>query len=172
MNGTRSSQTLAMPFTPKMTTEPMRMARTSPIHVVSHPKLSAAMVEMALLWMVQPMPKVARNAKRANSTASHLQPMPRSMAYMGPPSIVPSFVVMRYLIESRPSAYLVAMPNTPVTQHQKTAPGPPIVTAVATPMMLPVPMVAARPVARAANCETSPFEFASRWNDSLMALPM
>lgn len=52
---------------------------------------------------------------------------------------------------SRPSAYLVAMPSMPVSQHQNTAPGPPNVTAVATPMMLPVPMVPARLVARAEN---------------------
>ena len=46
---------------------------------------------------------------------------------------------------------MVAMPNTPVSQHQSTAPGPPRAMAVPTPMMLPVPMVEARAVVRA--CE-------------------
>lgn len=41
------------------------------------------------------------------------------------------------------------MPSSPVSQHQKTAPGPPKATAVDTPMILPVPKVAARVVARA-----------------------
>ncbi len=41
----------------------------------------------------------------------------------------------------------------PVSQHQKTAPGPPRATAVETPMILPVPRVAARVVARAPKAE-------------------
>ena len=46
------------------------------------------------------------------------------------------------------------MPRMPVIQHQNRAPGPPTATAVETPMMLPVPSVAARVVASAANPET------------------
>jgi hypothetical protein len=45
----------------------------------------------------------------------------------------------------------VAIPRTPVIQHQNTAPGPPIAIAVEMPMILPVPIVAARAVARAAS---------------------
>ncbi len=45
------------------------------------------------------------------------------------------------------------MPSKPVSQHQKTAPGPPKATAVETPMILPVPKVAARVVARAPKAE-------------------
>lgn len=45
------------------------------------------------------------------------------------------------------------MPRIPVSQHQKTAPGPPSATAVETPMILPVPRVAARVVARAPKAE-------------------
>ena len=43
------------------------------------------------------------------------------------------------------------MPRTPVIQHQKTAPGPPRATAVERPIMLPVPRVAAKVVAKDAN---------------------
>ncbi len=43
------------------------------------------------------------------------------------------------------------MPRMPVIQHQNTAPGPPSATAVETPMILPVPSVAARVVASAEN---------------------
>ena len=62
------------------------------------------------------------------------------------------------------------MPKMPVSQHHSTAPGPPSDTAVATPMMLPVPMVAASEVARAANWLTSPVESLSFDTDNLMAV--
>lgn len=45
------------------------------------------------------------------------------------------------------------MPKMPVTQHQKTAPGPPKAIAVETPMIFPVPRVAARVVERVAKTE-------------------
>ena len=48
----------------------------------------------------------------------------------------------RYFTAAKVSAYLVAMPNTPVSHIQSTAPGPPAKMAVPTPTMLPVPMVA------------------------------
>ena len=127
---------------------------------------------MALLWVTQPMPNDAMNVKTANATASHLQCMPRSMAYIGPPRICPSLRRTRNLTASRPSEYLVAMPRMPVNQHQKTAPGPPMVTAVATPMMLPVPMVAASPVAKALNWLTSPSAPLSRFTLMRIALKM
>ena len=41
------------------------------------------------------------------------------------------------------------MPKKPTTHIQNTAPGPPKATAVPTPAMLPVPMVADRAVAQA-----------------------
>ena len=119
---------------------------------------------------VLPMPNDASAVNRANSTASHFQPRPRSRAYMGPPSMRPSSVLMRYLMASSPSPYFVAMPNTPDSQHHSTAPGPPRATAVATPTMLPVPMVAASAVASAPNCDTSPVEPLSLLIDNLIAV--
>ena len=89
-------------------------------------------------------------------------PNPFSKAYIGPPSILPVGVCTRYFIANKPSAYLVAIPNTPVIQHQNTAPGPPRAMAVATPIILPVPIVAARAVAKAPNCDTSPEASLSR----------
>ena len=62
------------------------------------------------------------------------------------------------------------MPNTPVSQHQSTAPGPPSDTAVATPMMLPVPIVAASAVASDPNCDTSPVASGSRVTESFIAV--
>ncbi len=89
--------------------------------------------------------------KTLNKTANHFIFSPLSNAYIGPPIIVPSSVFTLYLIASKPSEYLVAIPKTPVIQHQRTAPGPPSATAVATPIILPVPIVAAKDVAKAPN---------------------
>ena len=71
------------------------------------------------------------------------------------------------------SAYLEAMPNSAVIHIQKSAPGPPIEMAAATPTMLPVPTVAASAVDMAANEEMSPFSplvRERRPNPRLMAL--
>ena len=92
----------------------------------------------------------------AKSTPSHFIFAPRSSAYIGPPSIVPSEVLTLYFTASSPSEYLVAIPKSPVSQHHSTAPGPPRATAVATPTILPVPMVAASAVAKAPNWLMSP----------------
>ena len=116
------------------------------------------------------MPKDAIAVKNANITAIFFQPNPRSRAYIGPPNILPSAVFTLYFMASKPSEYFVAMPNTPVNQHHNTAPGPPNAMAVATPMMFPVPIVAASAVASDANCDTSPVAPGSRFTDSLMAV--
>ena len=85
----------------------------------------------------------------ANSMPNHLQESARSMTYMGPPACSPAAVVTRYFTASNASAYFVEMPKTPVNHIQNSAPGPPAATAVATPMMLPVPIVAAKAVVSA-----------------------
>ena len=125
-------------------------------------RLLFTMLEMALTCTPQPMPKAVKAPRTAKILLSHFMFRPRSRAYMAPPSMVPSLVFTRYLTAIRDSEYLVAMPNTPVSQHQSTAPGPPRAMAVPTPMMLPVPMVEARAVVRAANWLMSPWESGSR----------
>ena len=137
---------------------------------------------MAFACTVEPMPNVAMAVKKAKAYAISFQKRravpvfpfakPRSSAYIGPPSVVPFFVVMRYFTASSASPYFVDIPSTPVSQHQNTAPGPPRATAVPTPTMLPVPMVAARAVARAANCDTSPCESLSLPTDRRIAFRM
>ena len=63
------------------------------------------------------------------------------------------------------------MPRIPVAQHQKIAPGPPKATAVETPMILPVPKVAARVVDKVANTERLfPPSFLEGVTDRRMAL--
>ena len=54
------------------------------------------------------------------------------------------------------SEYLVAIPKKAATNIQNKAPGPPMCTAVATPTILPVPMVLAKAVHKAAKPVISP----------------
>ncbi len=61
------------------------------------------------------------------------------------------------------------MPNRPAIHIQKMAPGPPARSAVATPTMEPVPMVAASAVASAPKLEMSPLPSGSRRTDLRMA---
>ena len=116
------------------------------------------------------MPNAAMAVNKAKRIPIQRQPNPRSKVYIGPPCIVPLSDLTRYFMASNASEYLVEMPNTPVSQHQNTAPGPPKATAVATPIMFPVPIVAARAVARAPNCDTSPFCDLSRCTERRMAV--
>ena len=125
---------------------------------------------MAFACTVLPIPNEAIAVKKAKSTAIFFHPNPRSRAYIGPPNILPSPVFTLYFMASNPSEYFVAIPNTPVSQHHKTAPGPPNAMAVATPMILPVPMVAANAVASEANCDTSPVAPGSRFTDNFIAV--
>jgi hypothetical protein len=64
----------------------------------------------------------------------------------------------------------VAIPRKPAIQHHNTAPGPPNEIAVATPMILPVPIVAAKDVANAPNWLMSPDESESLVKDNFIAV--
>ena len=134
--------------------------------------VSSTMVEIEFACTMLPMPKAAIAVSAANTTPNRRLPMPRSSTYIGPPAMVPCGVVMRYLIDSNASAYLVAIPKMPVSHIQRTAPGPPAATAVATPTMLPVPMVAASAVVSAPKWLTSPSPSAPRSKERRMARPM
>ncbi len=124
---------------------------------------------MELAWVMLPIPNAAIAVSAAKSMPSGLLPRPRSSAYIGPPAIWPLGSFTRYFTLSTASAYFVAMPNTPVSHIHSTAPGPPAATAVATPTMLPAPIVAASAVVSAPNCVISPSPSFSRDRDSLMA---
>jgi len=94
--------------------------------------------------------------KTAKQIPIHFDLRPRLMTYIGPPAKCPLCVLILYLMESTASAYLVAIPNTPVSHIHRTAPGPPRAMAVATPTIFPVPIVAASAVVSAPKCPTSP----------------
>ena len=159
-----------MPFTPNTITRATSRATTTPVMWGETPQVSCTSSEMELAFTVLPIPKAAMAVNTQNSMASHRMFNPRSKAYMGPPSISPSGFFTRYFMANSPSAYLVEMPSIPVSQHHNTAPGPPSETAVATPMIFPVPMVAANEVANAPNWLTSPLACLSVVTDRRMAV--
>jgi hypothetical protein len=57
-----------------------------------------------------------------------------------------------------PSAYLAAIPKKAAIHIQNSAPGPPVLTARATPTMFPVPTVADKAVQRDAKFDISPID--------------
>ena len=63
------------------------------------------------------------------------------------------------------------IPSKPATIIQKVAPGPPKLTAIATPAIFPNPTVAAHAVQRACLCDTSPGAFFSLDLNILIAVP-
>ena len=172
MKGTSFSHTRLITLTPPRITTAVSRVITRPLAHTGTPKVVCTTSLMAWLCTVLPAPRVANTVNTAKITASHFQPRPRSMVYMGPPTTAPCLLRVRYFTASRASPYLVAMPNTPVSQHQSTAPGPPRAMAVDTPMMLPVPMVAARAVASAPNWLISPWAPSSGRRLMRMALPV
>ena len=131
MTGTSFSHTVAMLSMPPRMMTAVTMPNTMPMAMRGMPmgRLVSMTSAMALICVPQPMPNDASIANSANSMASVLPNFfhfsPRSSAYIAPPIMRPSAVCTRYLTAIRLSAYLVAMPNTPVSQHHSTAPGPP-----------------------------------------------
>ena len=162
--------TFDMLRTPLMSTAAVSNISMLPLNSVLMPYEACIMVEMALACTVHPMPNAAIAVNKAKRNPILRQPKPRSNVYIGPPCMRPLSDFTLYFIASKASEYFVEMPKTPVNQHQNTAPGPPNATAVATPMMFPVPIVAARAVASAPNCDTSPFCDLSRCTDRRMAV--
>ena len=171
MKGTSFSHTFAIDLMPPRMTTAVQAVITGPVIHGLTPKVSTTIAEIEFACTMLPMPKAAIAVRVANTTPSQRMWRPRSSAYIGPPAMVPCGVVIRYLMASTASPYLVAMPKTPVSHIQRTAPGPPAATAVATPTMLPVPMVAASAVVSAPKWLTSPSPSAVREKESRIAVP-
>ena len=178
MNGTRASHTLVshlMP--PKMTSDTSTTSTRPTTHWGTPGRFSTMTSLTALACTAEPMPNdasAARAAKAMAPTLAHQGVVPfflkaRSQAYMAPPSISPLWSLTRYFTLTKVSAYLVAMPKTPVSHIHSTAPGPPDTMAVPTPTMLPVPIVGARAAHSAPKGDTSPGALGSFWNVILIA---
>ena len=126
----------------------------------STPKVVLSAEAMASTCVILPMPKEANTAKIANNIPrKRPKPLclnPFCMTYIGPPAISPREFFSRYLTASMHSAYFVVKPKRAEIHIQTRAPGPPNTIAVATPAMLPVPIVADNAVIRDWNGVISP----------------
>ncbi|MBS4163557.1 hypothetical protein PRO82_000860 [Candidatus Protochlamydia amoebophila] len=87
--------------------------------------------------------------KTAKIHAIHFHPKAFSIYCMGPPDISPRLSCSRYFTASKDSAYFVAILKNAVIHIQKIAPKPPVVIAVATPTIVPVPIAPAKEVIKA-----------------------
>lgn len=103
------------------------------------------------------MPNTENIIARILAVLECLGPIPLLMYSIGPPIKLPEESFSRYLTASMHSAYFVAIPRKAAKNIQKSAPGPPMLTAVATPAMFAVPTVAAMAVQSAAKLVTSPY---------------
>ena len=137
---------------------------------VSFQVFTAAEIELACV--ILPIPNEASNANIANKPAKSL---PGSLSlnaalieYIGPPSISPFSFLTRYFVASAHSANFVVIPNAAEIHIHTNAPGPPATIAVATPTILPVPIVDANAVISAEKGEISPEPSAPFWRDSLL----
>ena len=121
---------------------------------------------MEFACVMLPIPKDAITANTAKSiprnAPSFLFLKPFFIVYIGPPDISPFSLTSLYLIASIHSLNLEVSPKQALIHIQTSAPGPPDTIAVATPTMLPVPIVADNAVQSAAKLDTSP----SRSSDS------
>ena len=160
MAGTTAEQTREIrPMPPRMMKKASRAVAAPEIRA-GRAKLSSRARAMELAWAMSPIPREAGMVKRAKQSAStapsRFGRRPCRMVYMGPPHISPRSLRRRYLTASRHSAHLEERPKRAESSIHTRAPGPPAARAVATPAMLPVPMVAARVVIRAEKGDTSP----------------
>src|SRR5574344_294287 len=151
IKGTNTLQTLAIHFTPPIITRPTRNAITIPVMYGDTEKLSLINVEIDFAWLIFPIPNAAKAVAIQKNTANQCLCITLSSTTIGPPNILPLSVLILYFTDNRDSEYLVAIPSTPVSQHQNTAPGPPAAIAIPTPIIFPVPIVAAKATINAPN---------------------
>lgn len=83
---------------------------------------------------------------------------------------MPSAFLTRYLKANNDSPYFVAIPKNPISHIHKIEPGPPQATAVPTPIILPVPIVEAKAVAKAPKGEMLPASLSSLDSINLIAI--
>ena len=113
---------------------------------------------MELIWLMFPMPNDASTQEAANSTASTrpscLQPFaPQPVGEVVHRATLPRALLILVPVKDAQHVFGKAGHHAEkaMTHIQNTAPGPPLRMAVATPTMLPVPMVDASAVHRLWN---------------------
>ena len=140
-----------------------RTVITIPVAVTGMLNVELRAVEIEFACVRFPIPNEATTAKSAKS---HPSMAPAFLClnaffivYIGPPDISHFSFTSRYFMASMHSLNLDVIPKAAESHIHTNAPGPPETIAVATPTILPVPIVAARAVVSAENGETSPSPF-------------
>ena len=162
MKGTSFPATEPIRLIPPMMTHPTMTASKMPIANVSGLKFSVfsisdtpgiskyCVVTAATFHAWNILPPVIAESTRVKQkippiVAPSLPPAflnRLSTTYMGPPCGLSGSEVSRVSIDCVTSVIFNAMPRNPITHIQKTAPGPPMATARATPAIFPRPTVA------------------------------
>ena len=134
-----------------------------PVSHVGTPNVTSIASEMEFACVRLPIPKDAITANKANSVPrtapSVLFLIAFFIVYIGPPDISPCAFTSRYLIASIHSLNFEVSPKQAEIHIHTSAPAPPDTIAVATPIIFPVPIVAASAVVKAAKGDTSPAPF-------------
>ena len=137
-----------------------RTVNTIPTTFTEAPKVSFNDSAIEFAWVILPIPKDAITANKAKSqprtAPTFLCLKPFFMVYIGPPDISPFSFTSLYLMASIHSENFDVSPNNAEIHIHTRAPGPPDTMAVATPTILPVPIVAANAVVSAENGDISP----------------
>ena len=148
---------------PPKITKKVNAITIRPVILLSMPKEAFNALEMEFACVIFPIPKEAPTVKNANTPPANIPIFLSRKAcfitYIGPPRISPVSVISRYFTANMHSLNFVVNPNKAEIHIHTRAPGPPKTIAVATPAIFPVPMVAARAVAREPKDETSPAPF-------------
>ncbi len=156
MMGTNFSVTSPILLIPPTTTIQVKKAITIPVTMTGILNTLFNARAWELVWTISPIPKAAIAPKKAKSQPNHAWPNPFLMKYIEPPASAPSLSLILYFTPRVASHILVHIPTKAVSHIQTNAPGPPAATAVATPAILPFPIVAARVEVRAWKGVISP----------------
>lgn len=161
MKGTRSAAVLPRPSAPPRHVAATPAAMPTATRGRTFGELTASRETMPDIWVMFPTPSAAAAPKTLKAAASgrNRSPRPFLIVNMGPPTYSP-FCFSRKRTARAISQYLMPMPTAMDTHIHKSAPGPPMVRAMATPAMFPVPTVPASAVQTASKALVPvPFSF-------------
>ena len=155
MPGTSRDVATPTRLMPPRITAPTKTVAIRPVTVRS---TSHSACNRPASWLAWNRGKQPTMPQTANIRARGLNPGPSpvSIKYMGPPCAMPSSSCLRYMQASVQVKNLVHMPSRPATHIQNMAPGPPMLMAIATPAILPMPIVPDNADDNAWKCGISP----------------
>ncbi len=155
MSGTNRHVAAPTRLMPPRITDPTKTIATVPVIVRSTPHSACNRPANWLAWNRGRQPIMPHTAN-IRARGLNRGPSPTSIKYMGPPWAMPSSSWRRYMQASVQVKNFVHMPSKPAIHIQKMAPGPPMLMAMATPAILPMPIVPDNADESAWKCGISP----------------